>query len=299
MRDLNNLSVFVKVAELRNLSEAARHLGITASAVSKAITRFEAELKVKLFTRSTRAIHLTGDGALFHERCKAILAQLDDAELALGQSQGAPRGMVRVQMPVGFGGRIILPALDEFRRRYPEVAFDIELSNRIVDMAFERIDVCVVLGAPADERVVAKKLCDVRHVACASPAYLERFGTPLHPDDLDHHHCLAYVVPHAGYREWKFARDGRHFSKQVSGKVNFNHGESLLDAAIAGEGIAMLTTYFTDEAVRAGQLRVVLEDWVAPAPAIYLAFLPNRNLSPRIRAFIDFLQEICERRSND
>jgi LysR family transcriptional regulator for bpeEF and oprC len=294
MKDLNSLVIFVKVAELKNLTQAARQLGLTASAVSKSITKLETELKVTLFTRTTRAVHLTNDGAAFHERCKTILTLLEEAELSLDACQRDLRGHIRVQMPVGFGRRVILPALGRFRSRYPDIVLDLELSNRVVDLAFERIDVCIVWGDVCDEQLIARKLCDVHHVACASPAYLKKFGEPASPDDLHRHQCLAYVVPHTGtYREWKFTHDGRSFSKPHSGKLNFNHGESLLEAALAGEGIAMLGTYFTDEAVRDGKLKVVLQDWVARGPQVSVAYLPNRNLSPRVRVFIDFLLEVC------
>jgi LysR family transcriptional regulator for bpeEF and oprC len=294
MKDLNNLVIFVKVAELKNLTQAARQLGLTASAVSKSITKLEVELKVTLFTRTTRAVHLTNEGAAFHERCKTILTLLDEAELFLDAGQTDMGGRIRVQMPVGFGRRVILPALSRFRSRYPDIVLDLELSNRLVDLAFERIDVCIVWGEVTDEHLVARKLCDVHHVACASPGYLAKFGEPATPGDLDHHRCLAYVVPHTGtYREWKFTHDGRSFGRAHSGMLNFNHGESLLEAALAGEGIAMLGTYFTDEAVRDGKLKVVLQDWVARGPQVSVAYLPNRNLSPRVRVFIDFLIDVC------
>jgi LysR family transcriptional regulator for bpeEF and oprC len=294
MRDLNTVVIFVKVAEYKNMTHAARQLGLTASAVSKTITKLESELNVTLFVRSTRAVYLTNDGAIFHERCKSILSQLDDAETSLKASQTNLRGHVRVQMPVGLGRRIVVPALPRFRARYPEIILDVELSNRIVDLGFERIDVCVMWGVVSDEQVIARKVCDVRRVACASPHYLSRFGEPQTPDDLDRHNCLAYVVPQTGsYREWHFSHQGKTFTKQVSGTLNFNHGESLLEAAVAGEGIAMLGTYLTDQAVKSGKLKVILRDWVAQGPQVSVAYLPNRNQSPRVRAFIDFLLQEC------
>ncbi|GAA4335944.1 LysR family transcriptional regulator [Pigmentiphaga soli] len=299
MRDLNNLTVFLQVAELKSYTQAARRLGLTSSAVSKCITRIESELNATLFVRNTRHVYLTNDGADFYERCKLILGQLEEAELSLKRSRNDYSGTLRIQMPMGFGRKVVFPKLPVFRSRYPEIELDIEMSNRIVDMVYERIDVCVVSGPVTDERLVARKLCDVQHVACASPAYLARHGEPQTPDDLEHHHCMAFMITNPNtFREWKFTYNGRTFSKRLSGKLNMNQGESLLEAAINGEGIAMLNTYFLGDAVQRGLVKIILKDWIAKGPHLSIAYLPNRKLSPKVRAFIDFLIEIAPGSAN-
>jgi LysR family transcriptional regulator for bpeEF and oprC len=293
VENLNAVRVFAKVAETRSFTAAAKHLSLTASAVSKAITRLEQELGVQLLHRTTRSVGLTGEGERFFERCQQILLEIDEAESAIADAQAAPRGHLRLHMPVGFGRRVIVPALCRFVERYPAIAIDAELSDRTVDLAYEGIDVSIHIGEPADARLVARKLCDLRFVACASPDYLARPGEPRTPDDLDRHTCLAYVLMHTGrYREWQFVDKGRRFGKTVSGRLNINNSESLLEAAIAGLGIVMISSFIAAEPLRTGQLRAVLADYVALGPKVSALYRPSKNLSPRIRVFLDFLTDM-------
>jgi len=238
MRNLNALLVFVKVAETRSFTLAAQRLGLTSSAISKSIARLEQELGVKLLTRSTRLVNLTGEGASFFERCRQILTEIEDAESAVTATTATPKGRLRLQMPVGFGRRVIVPKMWEFTQRYPELSIDIELSDRQVDLTYEAVDAVIQIGPITDERVVAHRLCNLSFAAYASPEYLARHGTPLSPDDLDHHHCLAYLLPMSGdHREWRFSKNGQDFTKVVSGALNINNAESLLEAAIAAPGL--------------------------------------------------------------
>jgi LysR family transcriptional regulator for bpeEF and oprC len=293
VENLNAVRVFAKVAETRSFTDAAKHLGLTASAVSKAITRLEADLGVQLLHRTTRSVGLTTEGLLFFERCQQILADVEEAENALSRAQSAPRGHLRVHMPVGFGRRVIVPALSRFIQRYPGVVVDAELSDRMVDLAYEGIDVAVHIGEPADVRLVARKLCNLRFVACASPDYLARRGEPKTPDDLDGHDCLAYVLMHTGrYREWQFVKDGKTFAKTLSGRLNLNNSDSLLEAAIAGLGIVMISNFIAAEALRSQKLQAVLTEYVAVGPQVSAIYRASKNLSPRVRVFIDFLSEL-------
>jgi LysR family transcriptional regulator for bpeEF and oprC len=293
VENLNAVRVFAKVAETRSFTDAAKHLGLTASAVSKAITRLEGDLAVQLLHRTTRSVGLTNEGLLFFERCQQILADVEEAENALSHAQSAPRGHLRVHMPVGFGRRVVVPALSDFIERYPGIIVDAELSDRLVDLAYEGIDVAVHIGEPADARLIARKLCNLRFVACASPEYLARRGEPRTPDDLDRHDCLAYVLMHTGrYREWQFVKDGKTFAKTVSGRLNINNSDSLLEAAVAGLGIVMISNFIAAEALRSQKLRAVLTEYAAVGPQVSAIYRPNKNLSPRVRAFIDFLSEL-------
>jgi LysR family transcriptional regulator for bpeEF and oprC len=295
MKDLNHILVFVKVAEARNFTEAAEVLGITSSAVSKIITRFETELGVRLFNRTTRAVHLTTEGASFFERCKEVQVAINDAEDELRQTTGSLKGTVRLAMPVGFGRRVVAPALTSFALHYPDITIEAELTDRVVDLAYEPVDIAIVRGSVGDARLVAKRLCELQFIACASPEYIARNGEPREPEDLVKHHCLAYMGPQMSrYREWSFARNGRGFNMQVSGRVNMNNAESLLEAAISGLGIVMLSNMYTADAVRAGKLKMLLTDFVAPGTPVSAVYLPNRNLSQRMRHFIDFLVRIVQ-----
>ncbi|HTJ98763.1 MAG TPA: LysR family transcriptional regulator [Bordetella sp.] len=293
MENLNALRVFAKVAETRSFTDAAKHLGLTSSAVSKAITRLEQELGVRLLHRTTRSVGLTNDGASFFERCQQILADVQDAENSLNRSRAAPHGRLRVHMPVGFGRRVIVPHLSGFIERFPDLVLDAELSDRMVDLAYEGIDVAVQIGELADARLIGRRLCNLRFVACAAPEYLARHGEPATPDDLDRHHCLAYVLLHTGrYREWQFVKDGRTFGKTVSGRLNINNAESLLEAATAGLGVAMISNFIAADALRDGRLRPILTDYVALGPQVSAVYLPSKNLSPKVRAFVDFLSDL-------
>ncbi|WP_144631051.1 LysR family transcriptional regulator [Bordetella genomosp. 13] len=293
MENLNALRVFVRVAETRSFTEAAKRLGLTSSAVSKAITRLEQELGVRLLHRTTRSVGLTNDGASFFEHCLQVLAQIEDAENALNRTTSRPHGRLRVHMPVGFGRRVIVPALSRFLQHNPDLVLDAELSDRNVDLAYEGIDAAVHIGEPADARLIARKLCNLRFVACASPEYLARHGAPQTPEELDRHHCLAYVLMHTGrYREWQFTKDGKAYPKTVSGRLNINNAESLLEAACSGLGIAMISNFIAADAIRDGRLRCILTDFVSIGPPVSVVYLPGKQLSPKVRAFVDFLLDL-------
>ncbi|WP_213957625.1 LysR family transcriptional regulator [Variovorax sp. dw_954] len=291
--DLNGLRVFERVAETLSFTRAADSLGLTPSAVSKAMTRLENELGVRLLHRTTRSLNLTADGTSFHERCRSVLTEIADAEAALTRTRTLAQGRLRVQMPVGFGRRVVMPALHDFSRDYPGIVVDVELSDRITDVIHEGLDAAVTIGPPADTRLIARRLCRLSFHAFASPAYLAEHGEPVTPDDLDAHHCLAYVLPQTGrYRDWVFMRDGKSYVRSPAGRLNVNNAESLLEAAIAGVGIVMVSTFIAAASVRAGQLQSVLRDYVGVGPEVFVAYPPNRNLSARVRAFVDFLDEL-------
>ena len=293
MRNLNALLVFARVAETRSFTVAAQRLGLTASAVSKSVARLEQELGVRLLQRSTRLVGLTDEGAGFFERCRHILAEIDDAESAVTLSAANPHGRLRVQMPVGFGRRVVVPKLLDFAKQYPDLAIDAELSDRVADLAYEGLDAIVQIGAVSDSRVVARELCRLSFAACASPQYLAEHGEPQTPEDLDRHECLTYLLPVTGEaRDWVFARNGQAIPRKVSGRLNINNAESLLEAAVAGAGIAMISNFIAADALREGRLRRILTNYVVQGPPVHVVFLPRRNLSAKVRAFIDFLTVI-------
>lgn len=287
---IQGISVFVRVAEARSFSGAARKLGITPSGASKAITRLEDRLGVRLVHRTTRSVSLTDDGAAFYDRCRQILVELEDAETALTRRRANPRGRLRVQMPVGFGHRILVPLLAQFIDLYPELVVDAELTDRDPDLADEGLDAAVRIGELGDARLIAKRLCDLRFVTVASPQYLERHGEPRTPDELERHRCLVYYFPHTHrYRDWNFSANGVPYSRSFSGSLNLNNSQALLDAAIAGAGVANVATFIAFDALRAGALKAILRDYVCVGPAVWVVYLQRRHLSPRVQTFVDFL----------
>ena len=295
MRNLNALLVFVKVAETRSFTLAAQRLGLTSSAISKSIARLEQELGVKLLTRSTRLVSLTGEGTSFFERCRQILTEIEDAETAVTSTTATPKGRLRLQMPVGFGRRVVVPKMWEFTQRYPELSVDIELSDRLVDLTYEAVDAVIHIGPVTDDRVVAHNLCSLSFAAYASPEYLAKHGIPKSPDDLDHHQCLAYLLPMTGdHREWRFTKDGKDFSRVVSGALNINNAETLLEAAIAGAGLVMVSDFIAGNALRSGKIQRILSDYVVAGPEVSIIHLPRSTLAAKVRVLVDYLKTIIE-----
>lgn len=290
MRDLNALRVFASVARQRSFKGAAATLGLTSSAVSKAITRLEADVGVQLLQRTTRSVGLTEEGAAFFENCKQILGEIGRAETLLTRAISGPYGRLRVHMTEGFGRRVVFPKLQRFLDGHPSLTISVEMSDRIVDLANEGFDVDIRIGEVADSRVVARLLGHVGFVVCASPAYLRRHGRPRTPADLDGHNCLAYSHVHTGrLREWQFAVDGRVQGKTVSGTVQANNSEALLEAAIAGVGIASVSRFIARDAIAAGLVKPLLTRYAAPGPPVQAVYLKGPNVSPKVRAFMDFL----------
>jgi LysR family transcriptional regulator for bpeEF and oprC len=293
MNNLNAIPLFISVGESPNLTAAGERLGLTASAVSKAVTRLEEELGQRLIHRTTRKIRLTEEGRAFLERCRHILNEIAEAEAEVAHTRATPHGRLRVQMPIGFGRIVVAPALGEFTKRYPELVLDVEMSDRIVDIATEGKDAALHIGEVRDSRVIARKLCALRFVTCATPEYLAKHGEPQIPEDLEKHRCLGYFIPQAGhYRDWNFERDGKRIAMPVSGCLNVNNAESILDAAVAGAGIAHMATFVAAEAVRQGKLKVVLRQFASIGPNVSVLYLPNKHMSPRIRALVEFLSTL-------
>jgi LysR family transcriptional regulator for bpeEF and oprC len=290
VKDLNSLRVFVQVAQLKSFKAAAASLGLTSSAVSKAITRLEAEVGVGLLQRTTRSVGLTEDGAVFFDNCRQILGEIERAESLLSRATAGPYGRLRVHATEGFGRRVVMPLLNRFLDEYPNLSVSAELSDRVVDIANEGFDVDIQIGEVADSRVVARKLGHVRFVTCASPAYLAARGVPRKPEDLARHNCLVYARMHTGrLREWWFQEDGRSYGKSVSGTLHANNSEALLVAAISGLGIVNVSHFIAREAIAAGKVKPILTRYAAPGPPVHAVYLKSQNLAPKVRAFVDFL----------
>jgi LysR family transcriptional regulator for bpeEF and oprC len=293
MNNLNSIPLFVCVGESRNLTAAGERLGLSASAVSKAVTRLEEELGQQLIHRTTRSIRLTDEGLAFLERCRQILSEITEAEAEIAHARAIPHGRLRIQMPIGFGRIIVAPALGEFTKRYPELVLDVEMSDRMVDIAMEGKDAAIHIGDVRDSRVIARKLCALRFVTCASPEYLDAHGEPHVPEDLEKHRCLGYFIPQARhYRDWNFERNGKRITIPISGCLNVNNAESILDAAVAGAGIAHMATFVAADAVRQGKLKIVLPKFTSVGPNVSVLYLPNKRMSPKIRALVDFLSTL-------
>jgi LysR family transcriptional regulator, regulator for bpeEF and oprC len=294
--DLNALAAFAAAADKLSFTDAAAALGLTASGVSKAVSRLEDGLHVRLFNRSTRSLSLTPDGAVFLERCRQILADVEDARRLMQQSQSAPAGRLRVTMPTMYGRMVIVPAIAAFLRRFPQVSVEAGITDRVVDMVEEGYDVAVRFGVPPDARVVARPLAGARFVTAASPAYLAAHPAPLHPGDLAHYNCIAYVSPTTRrVLEWSYVDGGAPFQHAPDGNLVVDNGESVVDAALAHAGLIYCHDYLVARELADGRLVQVLEEFAAPPAPVSLVTPHNRRLSPRVRAFVDFVTDYAAR----
>lgn len=293
LKSLGAVGVLIAVAETRSLTAAGNRLGLSPSAVSKALTRLEKEVGARLVMRSTRQVNITDSGLRLYERFKRVAAEMEQIESDLTSSQALYQGRLKVQLPVAFGRAVIVPSIGSFINAYPDLSLDIELNDRPTDLSAERIDLAVQIGEVSDTRLVAKKLCRLKYVVCAAPSYLAGRPEPKTPADLSQHRCLAYFWPQTGrYREWGFFVKDQLVSFTPRGSLNFNNSESLVGAAIAGHGVTMVSTFIAAQAVRTGALRVLLKDYAGPGTDVFAVSLPHMTATPRVKAFRRFLQNV-------
>ncbi|SMF98461.1 LysR family transcriptional regulator [Burkholderia singularis] len=288
MDSLNGFVVFVQVAETRSFVAAGRLLGVSASAVGKSVARLEEKLGTRLFHRSTRSVTLTAEGALFLERSRRILAEIEAAELELSQATAAPRGRLRVSLPLV--SSLVLPVLGEFMREYPEIELDLDFTDRLVDVIDEGFDAVVRTGDPTDSRLSARRLGAFRSMLVASPDYLARRGTPQVPADLLGHTCLHYRVPNSGRLEtWALRRAAGEPELVLPTSMICNNIETRVCFALLGLGIAYLPEFSIKEPLADGRLRTVLADYVERTGVFHVLWPASKHASPKVRAFVDFL----------
>lgn len=289
MERLDAMAVFAGVVEAESFSGAARALGLSKSAVSKQIGRLEDRLGLRLLNRTTRRLSLTEAGAAFYQGCQRVVAEAEAAERAVTHLASAPRGRLRINAPMSFGLRHISPALPEFLGRYPELAVDLTLNDRVVDLVEEGFDVGVRIAPLADSSLVARRLAPSRSVLSAAPAYLEARGAPRDLDALEDHACLIYSYQASG-EAWRLSGPAGERRLKVSGPLRVNNGDAILAAALGGLGVALLPCFICGDDLRAGRLVRVLPGWQAAAGNAVSAVYPAaRHLSPKVRVFVDFL----------
>jgi LysR family transcriptional regulator for bpeEF and oprC len=293
MDQLNAIRVFARVAELGSFARAADALGMSRAMVTTRVAQLEARLGARLLHRTTRRVGLTDDGRAYYERCLRILADLDEAEEALGRRRTRPSGRLRVQLPVALGRLFVIPALPRLLERYPGLELEVRLANRVVDLVEEGVDCAIRLGQPPEQSLVARRIASTRLATCASPEYLRRRGVPRLPDDLARHDCIAFLDLATGRpADWVFARAGASVARAPGGRLAFNSMEAAVEAAAAGLGVAQVLSSLAEGAVVAGRLRPLLVDWAAEGPPLYVAYPHHRHLSAKIRAFVDFAAEV-------
>jgi DNA-binding transcriptional LysR family regulator len=283
---LDGIVAFVRAAEAHSFVGAAERLGISASAVGKAVARLERSLGVRLFHRSTRKIALTEEGRHFFERCQYILAELDEAKAVLAEAAQQPRGRLRVSLPA-VGYRFLLPVLPAFRWRYPDIELDLDFNDRLVDVIDSGFDVVIRSGELADSRLMARRLGSFQQGLYAAPVYLSSAGRPAVAEDLSAHACLRYRFPTTGkLQPWAFDGGLQYESKPT---LQCNNMEALREAAIAGLGIAYMPDFLVSDALADGRLEAVLESQRYTAGQFSIVWPSGRQLSPKVRVFVDFM----------
>lgn len=292
MDTMGEMQVFTRVVDTGGFSAAARSLNLSPSAVSKQITRLEDRLGVRLLTRTTRRLSLTEEGDAFYHRVKRILADIEEAEQAVSMTKVSPRGYLRVTTSVAFGESQIVPIVPEFLDRYPEVTLELSLSDGVVDLVEEGFDLAVRMGKLSSSAMVARKLGENRRRIVAAPSYIEKFGMPQAPDDLNHHNCLCFAG-HPYLNDWPFRHpDGRRQVVRVHGNFVANNGQSIYDLLVSGHGISRAAEFLICKDLSDGRLVELLGDYLEDDPSPIHAVYPDpRHLSPKVRAFIDYLVE--------
>ncbi|WBS00466.1 LysR family transcriptional regulator [Pseudoduganella sp. SL102] len=289
------LSFVVTLATIGSLSGAARELGITTSAVSKRLALLEGRIGVPLVNRTTRRMSLTAEGEVLYEHAQRILQELADLEQMLTKSKGTPKGQLRVNATLGFGRLHIAPAISQYVLRYPEVDVQLQLSVDPPPLADDQFDVCIRFGAPADTRVIARRLAANRRLLCAAPKYLARHGEPKTPADLARHNCIAIRQGDEAYGVWRLhaGKEGERdaVAVKVRGNLTTNDGEIAVNWALDGHGILMRAGWDIERYLESGRLVQVLPGYRTPDADIHAVYPHRHQLSARIRTFVDFLVE--------
>jgi DNA-binding transcriptional LysR family regulator len=287
MDRLEAMSTFLAVVEAGSLSAAARRLKTPLATVSRNVSELESRLRTKLFNRSTRQLVLTDAGGSYVAACKRILADVTEAERAASGEYTAPTGELNVTAPVGLGRIYLIPILADFLKAYPDIKASLILTDRVLSLFQEQIDVGLRIGALPDSSLIAIRVGAVHRMACASPTYLAARGTPRTPDDLAGHDCISYsafVSPDV----WPFVRDKTNVAVPVHARLIVSSAEAACDAACAGIGITCAFSYHFQTALECGALTTLLDEFQPPTRPVHLVYTANRFLPIKVRAFLDF-----------
>ncbi|MFS2136920.1 LysR family transcriptional regulator [Duganella sp. Dugasp56] len=289
MGQFRQISTFVEVVSKGSLSAAARAEGIAPAMIGRRLDALESRLGVKLLQRTTRKLALTNEGAAFLEDCQRILAELEEAETAVAERSAHATGHLMISAPAGFGRQHVAPLIPSFLSEHRDVSVTLNMSDRVVDIVGEGIDVAIRIASLSDSNLVSVKLADNERVVVAAPSYLKRHGEPKTLADLAKHNCLA-ISSEGSQRGWTFRENGKNLVLKVNGNMASNDGQVLHDWALAGKGLAWRSMWEVGNEIEAGKLQTVLNEHSAPGNDIYAVFAQRRHLPLRIRAFVDFLR---------
>ena len=289
MDRFEELNTFIRIVDSGSLSAAADRLNLAKSAVSRRLSDLESRLGVQLLHRTTRRINLTKAGQRFYQRCIHILADLEDSEQEASTEQSLLSGTIRIAAPLSFGIQHLSPLLDQFLIQHSELNLDLKLADRVINLMEEGVDLGIRIGQLKDSSFQARKLSSCQQLICASPAYLQQYGTPQTMEDLIHHQGLVYSnIPEAQLWSYKHP-DGRNDSIRVPSRLRADNGDVLLQAAIDGLGILPAVSFIAYRAIEQGLLVPILQDYSREELGIYAIYPAQRHLPLRVRTLIDFL----------
>ena len=285
------LEFFVLLNRLGSLSAAARSLNITPPAATMRLASMEKRIGARLLNRSTRKISLTPEGELYLQQASRLIEELRELDEIVSGNRRNPRGLLRVNVPLGFGRTVIAPLVSTFAAQFPDVEVQLEVTDRPIDLIAKGFDLAVRFGELPDNRLNARRVMSNRRFICASPTYLEKFGTPKSIADLAKHRCIIHRQNDDAYGVWKFLIDGRSEIVKVHGALSSNDGDIVQGWALDGQGIVIRSEWDVSKYLESGRLRQILPDFALPSADLYAYYPSKQNLPARVRAFINFLVE--------
>ncbi len=286
--NVEHLRLFVRIATTQNISQAGQELDLSPAVASAHINKLEQALGVRLIHRTTRKVSLTEDGIAFLPHAEDVLASVDSARASVGAGTISPGGTLRVAAPASFGRMHLLPVMGELLALYPDLKIDFKLSDTIVDLVEGGFDVAIRNSELKDSTMNARKLAADKRILCASPAYIEKYGEPLHPDELQQHQCITLM----GLETWKFQGEKNEITLKAKGRFRTDNGEAVRDACVNGLGLTINSTWSVYEHLKRGELLPVMQDYpLNSQTAIWAVYPSSRLLAPKVRVFIDFLVE--------
>ena len=287
--NIDHLRLFVRVAATNNISKAGQELRLSSAVASSYMTRLEQELGVRLVHRTTRKVSLTEEGHAFLPYAENVLASVEQAVAAVGTGRHTPTGVLRVTAPASFGYMHLVPGLKGFLERYPNISVDLNFSDTVVDIVAGGFDVAVRNGALKDSTLFARTLAPDRRVICASPQYLEKYGTPQTPADLKNHSCVIL----SGLENWSFLTPQGGMSIKVSGRVHMDNGSAMREATISGLGLSVNSTWSVYKSLKQGNLIPVLTDYpLISGASVWAVYPSSRQVSLKVKAFIDYYRDL-------
>ncbi|MFZ6693449.1 LysR family transcriptional regulator [Undibacterium sp. SXout20W] len=291
LEHLADMAVFANVVNCGSFSAAARRMGVSPSSVSRQVGRLESVLQIRLLERTTRKLRLTDAGTVAYSRCQDMLASAREVFALSDTHTAMPRGTVRVSMPKAVGFQLIHPHMSDFLQKYPDVNVQMMVTDRNVDLFEEAIDLAIRVTDSPPIGLTGRTLMQIKHLICASPLYLDKYGIPSHPRDLAHHQCL-YLSDDERHCQWRFARSGEVHNVKVSGRYAANHSEIRLQGALSHLGVASLPEFTARRAIQNGELQLLLPDWEHQSHqggTVWLLYPSNRFLPSKLRVLIDYL----------